>query len=302
MKHLALLLAFACAFPVFAQEPAPATPAAKTQQKPFKKIADVPYVTDGHARQKLDLYLPEQSTGPRPLVVWIHGGGWAAGSKNGLPAADGLIKSGYVCASVEYRFSQDAKYPAQIEDCKAAIRWLRAHAAEYGIDPKRVGVWGASAGGHLVALLGTTGNLRDFDVGENLDQSSSVQCVLDWFGPTDFLHWGNDNASINRPDSLVSKLLGAPADQKPEPAHRASPIEFVTAQSAPFLIMHGDEDPIVPLQQSQDFAAALKKAGVACELVTIAGEKHGGPGFLGPDKILKMAAFLGEYLQPGKPQ
>ena len=164
---------------------------------------------NGSNAQKLDLYLPPESDAAvRPLVVWIPGGGWIGGSKKGALGKQ-LLSRGYSLASIEYRFSQEAIYPAQIEDCKAAIRWLRAHASDYHIDPKHIGVWGASAGGHLVALLGTTGNIKDFDVGGNLDQSSDVQCVVDWFGPTDFLKWGDSSdIKLDNPTSPVAKLLG----------------------------------------------------------------------------------------------
>jgi acetyl esterase/lipase len=279
----------------FAQQPAKTAVATTTEKDGIKKIADLAYVTDGHPRQRLDLYLPEKSTGVRPLVVWIHGGGWVGGTKSYVAAAP-LVASGYAVASVEYRFSQDAVYPAQIEDCKAAVRWLRAHAAEYEIDPLRIGAWGASAGGHLVALLGTTGETRDFDKGENLDQSSAVQCVLDWFGPTDFLNWGADRATFNRRDSMVSKLLGGPVLAKQELARLASPLHFVTPKAAPFLIMHGDQDPLVPLQQSESLNEALKKAGVASELITLKGSGHGSPLFSAPEQVLAMKTFIDKHL------
>lgn len=287
-------------FASFAQQPAKTAVPTTTEKDGIKKIADLAYVANGQPRQRLDVYLPAKSTGVRPLVAWIHGGGWTGGSKAGVAAAP-LLAAGYAVASIEYRFSQDAVYPAQIEDCKAAIRWLRAHAAEYEIDPAHIGVWGASAGGHLVALLGTTGEVHDFDKGENLDQSSAVQCVIDWFGPSDFLHWGDDNAAMNRPDSLVSKLLGGPVSEKGELARAASPLSFVTAKAAPFLIMHGDQDTIVPLQQSESLNLALQKAGVPSELITIKGSGHGSPQFTAPEQVVAMKTFLDKYLMPGKP-
>jgi len=264
----------------------------------IRLLADLPYVTNGSPAQRLDLYLPVKSTGVRPLVVWIHGGGWVGGSKKGV-AAKPLIDHGYAVASVEYRMSQEAIYPAQIEDCKAAIRWLRAHAAEYEFDPQRIGAWGASAGGHLVSLLGTTGKIRDFDVGEDLDQSSAVQCVLDWFGPADFLHWQDaEKKQVDRADSLISKLFGGPVSGKQELARRGSPISFVSADSAPHLIMHGDHDDLVPLQQSEDLNAALKKAGVESTLIVIPGAGHGGAQFMAPEHVREMAQFLDKHLQP----
>jgi acetyl esterase/lipase len=289
------LAALSLTLGTFAQQPAKTAAVTTTEKDGIKKIADLPYVSDGHPRQRLDLYLPAKSTGVRPLVVWIHGGGWTGGSKNQINAAP-LLASGYAVASVEYRFSQDAVFPAQTEDCKAAVRWLRAHAAEYELDPKHIGAWGASAGGHLVALLGTTGETRVFDKGENLDQSSAVQCVLDWFGPTDFLHWGADTTTFNRVDSLVSRLLGGPVPEKQELARQASPLYFVSSKSAPFLIMQGDVDTLVPLHQSELLNEALKKAGVPSELIVLKGSGHGGPAFVAPEQVTAMKAFLDRYL------
>ena len=131
-----------------------------------KAHRDLAYVVNGHERQKLDLFVPEKADGPLPLIIWIHGGGWQNGSKEGCPPLrNGYTGRGYAVASINYRLSGHAIFPAQIEDCKAAIRWLRAHAKEYSLDPQRFGVWGSSAGGHLVALLGTSGDVKEFDVG-----------------------------------------------------------------------------------------------------------------------------------------
>ncbi len=165
-----------------------------------KVLRDLEYVAGGHERNKLDLYLPEEDPeAARPLVVWIHGGGWQNGSKDRCPLVR-LVPQGFVVASINYRLSQHAVFPAQIEDCRAAIRWLRANAAKYHIDPARVGVSGASAGGHLVALLGTSAEMKEWDgVGGNADQSSRVQAVVDLFGPADFT---NFRSRRNNPDSI----------------------------------------------------------------------------------------------------
>jgi acetyl esterase/lipase len=164
--------------------------------KGVRFLQDLQYVEHGHERNRLDLYLPEKAESRLPLIVWIHGGGWQAGSKEACPTVY-LAAKGYAVASINYRLSQHAAYPAQIEDCKAAIRWLRANAAKYHLDPDRVGVWGGSAGGHLVALLGTTAGMKELEgKGGNLDQSSRVQCVVDFFGPTDFVTW---NPDFNKP-------------------------------------------------------------------------------------------------------
>ena len=282
-----LLALITSSLPIFAE--APKVPA------DAKTLRDVPYVAGGHERQKLDLYLP--ATGAkRPLLVWIHGGGWEGGNKHDCPAL-GLIAHGFVVASLNYRLSQHANFPAQIEDCKSAIRWLRAHAAEYGIDPARVGVWGASAGGHLGALLGTTGHTKQFDKGENLDQSSSVQCVIDWFGPTNFLHWGNTSIfTVTDPKSPIYKLFGGPLPEKNELARAASPVSFVQNDAAPILTMHGDKDSLVPVQQSEEFHEALKAAGVDTTLDILAGSNHGGAEFFAEPKLKQMVDFVEKHL------
>ncbi len=146
---------------------------------------DLAYVPGGHPRQALDLYLPP-GAGPAPLIVWIHGGAFRMGDKGDRIPSE-MLEQGYAIASLNYRLSQHALFPAQIEDCKAAVRWLRAHADTYALDPSRFASWGESAGGHLAAMLGTAGHERSFEVGEHLEQSSRVQAVLDFFGPTDFL-------------------------------------------------------------------------------------------------------------------
>lgn len=241
-------------------------------------LRDVAYVEGGHERQKLDLYLPAVE-GPAPLLVWVHGGGWAEGSKDGCPAV-AMTAKGWVVASINYRLSQHAVFPAQIEDCKAALRFLRANAANYRIDKERVAAWGASAGGHLVALLGVTGGTKEFDVGAHLDQSSSVSCVINWFGPTDFLNWGRRSV-IQSDDrsNVIARLFGGPVGEKESLARKASPVTWVNAGSAPMLLMHGDRDLLVPLRQSELLEQALRKAGVPCVLKVYPGQGHGGPRF-----------------------
>lgn len=262
-----------------------------------QQLRDVPYVVCGHEFQKLNLFLPA-SESPRPLVVWVHGGGWESGDKNDYCHAQWLVEHGYAVASLNYRLSKHAIYPAQLEDCKAAIRFLRAHASEYGINPNRIGVWGASAGGHLASLLGTTGDIPDFDTGANLDQPSNVQCVVDWFGPTDFLHYGEPpTRPLDRANSGSARLIGGSAAANPEKARRASPFYFVKKDAAPFLIMHGDKDDLVPLQQSQIFEAALKKSGVECTLTVLPGGGHDGPAFFTLPIMASILEFLDRHLK-----
>ena len=264
-------------------------------------IRNLPYVPGGHERQKLDLFIPPDVAPSAPLLVWIHGGAWKEGSKENCPAV-GMCGKGWVVASLNYRFSQHAVFPAQIEDCKAAIRFLRAGAKDFHIDPKRVAVWGASAGGHLAALLGVTGKIRDFDVGQNLEQSSAVSCVVDWFGPTDFLNWGDGSAiRAENKDDVIAKLFGGPVSEKRDLAKRGSPISWVGPGSAPTLIMHGDKDPLVPLQQSESFAGALKSAGVPCVLKVYPGQGHGGPRFTDDEARALMVEFVEKHTPAAKP-
>jgi len=267
-----------------------------------KAHRDLAYVSGGHARQKLDLYVPEKAGVPLPLIIWIHGGGWAAGSKDGCPTLrQGFIKRGYALASIGYRLSGDAIFPAQIEDCKAAIRWLRAHAKQYNLNPDRFGVWGSSAGGHLVALLGTSGGVRDFDVGAHLDVPSRVQAVCDYFGPTDLLQMDAQKApnapfkhdSANSPES---RLVGGPVQENKAKATRANPITHVTPDDPPFLIVHGNADPLVPIQQSQLLFEALKKAGVSVRFHTIKNAGH-GQGFSGRHIDEMVNSFFDRYLK-----
>jgi acetyl esterase/lipase len=253
-------------------------------------------VTDGHPRQKLDLYLPE-ADGSLPLVVYVHGGAFRAGDKSEWPPLEYLAE-GYALAAINYRLSQHALFPAQIEDGKAAVRWLRAHSTDYGLAPHRFAAGGTSAGGHLAAMLGTSGHVREWDVGEHLDVSSRVQAVLDYFGPTDFLqmdaHRLPDGMVHDTPDSPESQLVGGPIQENPEEVARANPITYVTADAPPFLIVHGDRDPLVPHHQSELLSAALQEAGVPVTFYTVEGGGHGG--FEDPRVPKLTKAFLKEYL------
>jgi acetyl esterase/lipase len=280
------MLLLAWGVPAFAQQRPGGVPPQGTTV-----LRNLEYVKGGHERQKLDLYLPEKlEPAPLPVIVWIHGGGWQAGSKDRCPAIP-FVAKGYAVASINYRLSQHATFPAQIEDCKAAIRWLRANAAKYHLDADHIGAWGASAGGHLVALLGTTGNMKQWDVGDNKDQSSRVQAVVDWFGRTDFRTVGS------RADSPVTKLLGGPVAENKEKATQASPVTHVTKGDPPFLIMHGDMDPLVAASQSEELTEALKKAGVEVTLKILKGAKHGGPEFSTPESRKLIADFFDKHLK-----
>lgn len=301
-----LAAAFCCMNSLFAQDSPVDRPAATQNRSAARDLHDLAYVKGGDSNQRLDLLVPAPPAGTAPafpLIVWIHGGGWEQGSYHQNPAR-AMAARGYAVASIGYRLSSEAKYPAQIEDCKAAVRWLRAHAAEYQIDPARIGVWGASAGGHLAALLGTTAKDRRFDVGGNLDQSSGVRCVIDSFGPADFLHWGDPPlpASYDTPNTAVARLLGGKVTEHEALARLASPVHFVDKDSAPFLIMHGERDSLVPVQQSVVLDAALRKAGVESTLVIVPGGGHGGGAFNDAKYLRQMAEFMDRHLlRPSAP-
>jgi acetyl esterase/lipase len=209
------------------------------------------------------------------------------------------LGAGYAIASINYRLSQHALFPAQIEDCKAAVRWLRAHAAQYGLDAARFGAWGPSAGGHLVAMLGTTGNVAELDVGEHLEASSRVQAVVDYFGPTDFLqmdaHRMPKGKVHDAADSPESELVGGPIQENADRVAAANPITYVSPDAPPFLIVHGELDPLVPHHQSELLVAALKRAGVPVTFYTVVGAGHGG--FTDPAVPEMTRAFLAQHLK-----
>jgi len=264
--------------------------------------SDLAYAGTDNPRQKLDLFFPEKRVieKPLPLVVFIHGGGWRNGDKrSGLHRVAAFVESGeFVGASIGYRLSGEAIWPAQIHDCKAAIRWLRAHADEFGFDPDRIAVMGSSAGGHLVAMLGTSGDVKKLegDLGKHQDVSSRVNCVIDEFGPTNFLTMNDFPGKMDHlaKDSPESKLLGRQITEVPELVREASPITHVTKDDPPILILHGTKDPLVPYQQSVTFAEALRKAGVTVTLQKIENGEHGG--FNNEEVNGRTKAFLQKYL------
>ena len=259
---------------------------------------DLPYITNGHARQKLDLFLPKDGKN-LPLIINIHGGAFRGGSKEMAVPLDYLAR-GYAVASINYRLSQHAVFPAQIEDCKAAVRWLRANAAKYGLAPGYFAAWGSSAGGYLAAMLGTTGDVGEFEVGENLGVSSRVQAVVDYFGPTDFLQMDahrTPHGQLHTPaNSPESQLVGGAIEENKEKVGKANPITYVTNSAPPFLICHGDHDPLVPHHQSELLEAALKRAGVPVTFYTVNGAGHGG--FHDPKVPEMTREFLAKHLNP----
>jgi acetyl esterase/lipase len=267
-----------------------------------KVIRDLQYAKVGDVTLSLDLYLPSQADGPLPTIVAVHGGGWAAGRRE---EAQGIRQAsrGYAVAAISYRLSGVATFPAQIEDCKAAVRWLRANATKYHLDPDRIGATGHSAGGHLVSLLGTTGCTRKFDQGEHLDFSSQVQAVCALSGPTDLLQMDAHALKDARlkhdvPGSPESRLIGGPIQQNKEKAAQANPITYVTPNTPPFLLVHGDNDPVVPVHQAQLLYEALKAKGVEAKLYVVPGAGH---GIGGPDVDRQIDLFFDKHLKGAKP-
>lgn len=257
---------------------------------------DVEYGKAGERPLKLDVIKPKEPKGDAlPVVVFIHGGGWRAGDKRGgIARLAPLVATGqYVGVSVGYRLSGEATWPAQIHDCKAAVRWIRANAERLGADPKRIGVWGSSAGGHLVNMLGTSGDVTELE-GEcgSPDESSRVSCVVAFCGPADLL--ARKEFEGGRRPSAVDQLLGGKIEEHRDLARQASPITYVSDDDPPFLLVHGDADPIVPYEQAEMFRDALKKAGVDVTLLTI---KGGGHGIGGPEVIRRVHLFFDRHLR-----
>jgi acetyl esterase/lipase len=222
-----------------------------------------------------------------------------------------MLQRGYAVLDVGYRLSGEAIFPAQVEDCKAAVRWVRANAAKYQLNPNRIGAWGSSAGGHLVAFLGTSGDVKEFDTEANGQYSSRVQAVCDWFGPTDFLQMDEHSLEGSRlihdaPKSPESLLVGGPIQEEPyrSLANKANPITYVTKDDPPFLIMHGDKDMLVPHHQSELLYDALKKVGVEAELRIVKGAGHGlRDGEESPSKLVEIVAeFFDKHLKQPKVQ
>ncbi|HEX2866463.1 MAG TPA: alpha/beta hydrolase fold domain-containing protein [Ignavibacteriales bacterium] len=280
-------------------------------QKP--DYANLEYAKVKGASLKLDLYLPKKMQGKLPLIVWIHGGGWKYGNKSSaFQAARLLLPKGYAVAGINYRLSQDSIFPAQLNDCKAAIRFLRANARKFSIDPERIGVWGSSAGGHLSALLGTTGGVMtsvsggimmniEGSVGGYFDYSSRVQAVCDFYGPTDFLRMDGYHL---QPRSNESMLIGGPIRKNIDRCMLANPIRYVSPDDPPFFIAHGTKDPVVPFNQSDILNKALKQAfsknRKEVVFYPVKDAIHGGKAFDSEVLLKRVVSFFDRNLKEPK--
>lgn len=275
-----------------------------------RKWIDIAYANQSQA-QKLDIYLPEEGDGPYPVILSIHGGAFKSGDKGDGQVNAMLegLKRGYAVVSVNYRLSGEAIWPAQIQDVKAAIRWIRANSKQYKLNSGKIASWGGSAGGHLSAMAGTSGNVKELeDLSQgNADQSSRVQAVVDWFGPTDFLKMDEQakeskvaNPQVHSiPDSPESQLIGKNLQDAPDLVKAANPETYISKDDPPFFIQHGLNDPLVPYPQSVNFAKKLEqtlgKEKVTLELIP--GTGHGGPNFQTKENIDKVFAFLDKHLK-----
>ena len=264
-----------------------------------RKVGTFDYVGDGNPRQALDLYLPEKN-GEKilPVIFWIHGGAWLKGSKEKPGQVLRAARSGeFAVVSINYRLTPEAIWPAQIHDCKAALRWVKGNAKKYHLDAGRIIIWGASAGGQLVAMLGTTQDDKVLDgkLGGHLGQSSKVKAVINFFGPADLLVMNSQGSTMdhNGPQSPEGKLLGGTVSELEEAAKSASPFHHVTKDDAPFLTVHGTHDPLVPYAQGLAFDRKLDELKVPSILLTVDGGGH-GRGF-GEPVNQAVRAFLEEH-------
>ena len=270
-----------------------ADPQGERKEAP-RESKDIAYVEGGHEQQRLDIYLPS-SPGPHPLIVYVHGGAWRGGSKNDQPLGK-LVAQGFAVASVDYRLSTVAPFPAQMHDIKAAIRFLRARAGEYGLDTKRFAIAGSSAGGHLAALAGVTNGNAELEgtLGAHRDQSSAVQAIISLFGASDLttiLAQSTPHGLKMRVPAL-ELLLGGQPDAKPGLARLASPVFQAGLHAPPLLLIHGDQDPQMPINQSHELEGQYKKLGLDVEFDVVHGAAHGGDAFFAGEYLKNVIKFL----------
>jgi ankyrin repeat protein/acetyl esterase/lipase len=259
----------------------------------------VEFARVGESTLLLDLHMPLVVSNSN-LVVWAHGGGWRSGSKEDMPLG-ALVEAGYTVASVDYRLSSAAPFPAQVHDIKAAIRYLRARAARYGYRAERIAIAGASAGGHLAALVGTTNGSHELEgtIGNHLDQSSDVQAVVDYYGPTNFMTILSQSTphGLNVRVPAVQPLLGGQPDDQPELAKLASPVNHVDKNDPPLLLIHGDQDLQVPINQSHELHGKYKQFALPVRFEVVHGGAHGGSKFYDDELLSVVRDFLDDSLR-----
>ena len=256
-------------------------------------IKDIKYASTPQKELFLDLYMSEKVQNP-PLLVWVHGGAWSAGSKENPPME--LLAYGFAMASIEYRLSGEAPFPAQIHDIKAAIRFLRGNAKKYGFDENKIILWGSSAGGHLAALAGVSdGNeALEGNLGAYTKVSSKVRVILDYFGASNLTTILKQSTpyGLNMRTPALTKLYGKPIEEAGEEAKLASPVFYVDRTDPPMFICHGDQDPQMPINQSIELFGKYKEAGLKVEIEFLQGAGHGGKQFSSPVLVMKVLKFL----------
>jgi acetyl esterase/lipase len=273
------------------------------QQPKFTVVSDVQYCTGRGKPLLMDIFVPRQPTRAlTPAILWLHGGGWERGDKNGNSGALLLADAGFMTASIFYRLSGDDPFPADIEDCKCAIRYLRANATKYGIDPNRIGVAGASAGGHLAELVATADEKAGLEgSGGWPNVSSRVQAASAYYGVSDFTVGAMQFQ--HHTGKVVVKLFRGDENSKPALYRQASPIRYVSKDSPPLLLVHGEQDDLVPFSQSVEMTRAYQDAGLTVEFIPVKNAGHDfeqvGPEAISPsvDEIhRKTVAFFKRYL------
>lgn len=263
---------------------------------------DIPYAENENPRQQLDLYLPKKrsTNKPLPVIVFIHGGGWKGGDrKGGMRNVAPYVASGdYAGVSVGYRLTNEAQWPAQIHDCKAAIRWIRGNAEDLNLDADHIAVWGSSAGGHLVSIVGTSGDVPALEgrLGKYTNLSSRVQAVVNYYGPENFITMVEQPSTIDRnvQDYPEALLIGGRVQDMADAAKNASPVTYISKDDPPFLTAHGTKDPLVPFAQATELQTKLKATGVASVLITM---KDGGHGFGSPELDAVVHRFFDKTLR-----
>lgn len=266
--------------------------------KKIEILKDVVYGNVGNRKLFCDIIKPSEIKNKLPAIVFIHGGGWISGNKEkGLEKLLPFVEKGYIGVSIQYRLSTEEIFPAQLQDCKCAIRFLRANAEKFNIESEKIGVWGVSAGGNLASLLGVTSDNYYNDSGGWENFSARVNAVCDWFGRTNFLIDIKKSDEKKGPYSYISKLLGGPIEDKIELAKKVSPYYYECKDCPPFLIMHGENDSIVPYSQSEIFYKKLKKNKVDVTLIKIKNAGHGS-GF--DKKCFEIVQYFFDYYLKNK--
>lgn len=260
---------------------------------PARSLRDLTYATVQGEPLALDLHMPANERRP-PLLVYLHGGAWSSGDKSQYPVF--LVDRGFAVASVDFRSTEVAPFPANVHDIKAAIRFLRAKESEYGYRAERIAVIGVSSGGHLAALIGVTNGeaAPEGGEGEYVDQSSDVQAIVSYFGASDLttILAQSTPAGLEVRAPALQQLLGAAPDKVPEIARQASPVFHVDRGDPPLMLLHGDQDLQMPINQAHELVGAYRKAGLFVEFMVLHGAGHGGEAFFQGEAVDRVVSFL----------